>query len=174
MSSRKTISIICLGMALVISGCTKYPYEPEIQEYYRKASGKGVNILDISIDTTLTSVQARPFLEKKYERLKLRLTKTYKENYDKVSADKNASVAEINRSKERLDSANTGLFSTSLYEIQVYNELLSSKFNYEQVTVKYKVWSQGDVIKQVFVTRVSEKDTVLYITDKNLEDYLNR
>ena len=148
---------------LILASCSKEPYEDTIRNYYRNGAKLGIYVQSIKIDTTISSEQAKPFFEKRFSRAKERLTMSYNEDFQNTKSE---------RSKQKLDSAKNGLFSDKEYEISYYNDLLSGKYRYEQVTVSYKLWVQGEIIDQTFITRISDTDTTLQITDKDMNYYL--
>jgi hypothetical protein len=147
----------------ILASCSKEPYEDTIRNYYRSGAKIGIYVQSIKIDTAVSGEQAKPFFEKRFDRVKDRLTMRYSEVFNQTKSE----VA-----KQRLDSATRGLFSDKEYEIAYYNDLLSGKFRYEQITVNYKLWVQGETISQTFVARISDTDTTLQITDKDLTHYL--
>ena len=148
---------------LILASCSKEPYEDTIRNYYRNGAKIGIYVQSIKIDTAVSSEQAMPFFEKRFDRAKERLTMSYSEAFQKTKSE---------TARQRLDSARKGLFSDKEYEIAYYKDILSGKFRYEQVTVSYKLWIQGEIIDQTFISRISDSDTTLQITDKDMTYYL--
>lgn len=164
MSVIKSKSILYLFViALVVSACAKEPYEDRVRKYFQESAKSGINLKSVEIDTVVAGENARPFLEKKLERSKERLTKSYEDLYLQT---KNEIY------KQRLDSARNGLFSDREYDIVYYRDLFSRKFRYEQITVTYKFGMQGDIQKQPFILRITDRDTIIRITDKDLKYFL--
>jgi hypothetical protein len=147
----------------ILTSCSKEPYEDKIRKYYREGAKLGIYVQSIKIDTVVSAAQAMPYLEKRFDLAKQRLIAGYQESWQKNKSE---------NAKQRLDSARNGLFSDKEYEVSYYKKLLSGSYHYEQVTVNYKLWVQGDMISQIFISRISESDTTLQITDKDIIHYL--
>lgn len=163
----------CVILILVLTSCTKYPYEPEIRKFYHDNAKMSINIDDVIIDSAVSPEQAMPHIERKFSRTKERLIAGYREKYEHLNKT-NASSEALTRSRLRLDSANKGLFSLSEYEVQYFNDLLSGKYRYEQVRLSYRLPGGSVKQNQVFVARISARDTTLQMTDRDLKDYLTR
>ncbi len=158
--------------AVSFTGCKKDTYEVEIERFYYKSIKGSVSITKITVDTTVTFEQAKPWLDKKLERVKERLKKSYEERYNDARSSTKSDPSSVAFWKARLDSANAGLFSPDNHEIKSFSSYLTDKPYYEQVTLRYKVWVQGEVREQVFIRKVTSSDTTLNVTEKGLKEYL--
>jgi hypothetical protein len=150
-------------MGVILSGCSKEPYEDTIRKYYRDGAKMGIYLQTIKVDTVVSDERAKPYIEKRFATAKVRLTTSYEANWQQTKSE---------AAKQRLDSARQGLFSDKEYDIAYYKDLLSGKFHYEQITVNYKTWVQGETVSQVFISRISDRDTTLRITDKDITHFL--
>lgn len=158
-------------IVFLTTGCVKDQYEIEIERFYYENINGSVNISKIKLDTAVTYEQARPWLEKKLERVKARLRNTYSEQYEKAVAAK-ADPVRVAALKAKLDSANAGLFSPNNHEIKVFSSFLTDKPNFEQITLHYKVWEHGTIMQQVFIRTITPNDTTLKVTEKGISEYL--
>lgn len=161
-----------IAVTLLLTSCTKDTYEAEIERFYFETSNVSVNISSITVDTIVTFEQARPWLEKKLERVKERLTNTYQQQYEAARSAAKPDAAYIAALKAKLDSANAGLFSPANHEIKAFSAFMRDKPYFEQVTLRYKVWLQGQVQEQVFIRKVTVNDTTLRVTEKGVKEYL--
>lgn len=158
--------------ALSFTGCKKDTYEAEIERFYYENIKGSVSITRITVDTAVTFEQAKPWLDKKLERVKARLRKSYEEQYHAARSASKPDPANVAFWKARLDSANAGLYSPDNHEIKSFSSYLTEKPYYEQVTLRYKVWVQGEVREQIFIRKVTASDTTISVTEKGLREYL--
>jgi hypothetical protein len=97
---------------------------------------------------------------------------TYQEQYNAARSATSPDPAEIAMLKARLDSANAGLFSPDNHEIKAFSSFITEKPYFEQLTLDYKVWVQGEVMRQIFIRKVSASDTTLNVTEKGISEFL--
>jgi hypothetical protein len=169
-STLRHLCIVVIFMSA--AGCKPDPYEVEIQRFYYEGTNKSVKIQDIKIDTTVSFEQARPWLEKKLDRVKERLKTTYAQQYEAARSAPKQDAMVLNSLKAKLDSANAGLYSPDNHEIKAYSAFIIDKPFFEQVTLRYKVWQLGNVMEQIFIRKVTAKDTTISVTEKGLAEYL--
>jgi hypothetical protein len=175
MSKLFPCGVVRLALVLIIIslvGCAKDPYEVEIQRFYYESNNRSVKIQDNTVDTTITFEQAKPWLEKKLDRVKERLKAAYAQQYEAARLAPKRDGALLNSLKAKLDSANAGLYSPDNHEVKAYSAFLTDKPSFEQVTLRYKVWQLGTVREQVFVRKLTAKDTTLTVTEKSVAEYL--
>jgi hypothetical protein len=157
---------------VLVAACGKDQYEIEIERFYFENINGSVSIVSLNLDTTVTFEQARPWLEKKLERAKERLKATYEEQYIAARSATKPDPNQIAVLKAKLDSANAGLYSPNNHEIKAFSAFITEKPYFEQLTLDYKVWVQGEVRRQIFIRKVSASDTTLNVTEKGISEYL--
>jgi hypothetical protein len=157
---------------ILVVACGKDQYEIEVERFYFENINGSVSIVRLNRDTTVTFEQARPWLEKKLVRVKERLRNTYEEQYNAARSATKPDASRIAMLKARLDSANAGLYSPNNHEIKVFSAFTTEKPYFEQLTLDYKVWVQGEVMRQVFIRKVTASDTTLNVTEKGISEYL--
>lgn len=177
MNMYNRFSLLCRLFSLAVVfvflfSCTKDPYEVEIERFYFESMKKSVSIVTVTVDTTVTYDQAEPWLEKKLERVKQRLKASYAGRYNEARSTANPDAVLVAQWKAKLDSAEAGLYSANNHEIKTFGAFVTEKPRFEQLTLKYKTWVQGEVREQVFIRRVTSTDTTLSVTEKGVREYL--
>jgi hypothetical protein len=100
------------------------------------------------------------------------LKNSYAEQYERARMAPKSDAAEVAALKAKLDSANAGLFSPTNHEIKVFSAFITEKPRYEQITLDYKVWEHGTIMKQVFIRTITPNDTTLKVTETGISAYL--
>lgn len=188
--------LITLLILFLWSCAPDKPYEQQITRYFANEAKVIPIINEIKVDTSATMESYADYWKNRINELKVDLKTGYEKKYidDKETYERRAKQNEerakkwriknedvfgadfyyksMVKNKNKLDSAQKGLFNYSV--IDIFEKLSKEKTKLHQLTVKYKLNESGPIMIQKFVIEELESDTTVYPTDETILKFIQK